>query len=77
MSAVPKIAEIFTNEKLELKFLYDPEIVGWRQLIIAIHTSLDGYEAFEKLQLLGNNWWLDASELVWDELGINIDFNEI
>lgn len=77
LSAAPKIAEVFTDEKLELKILYDPEIVGWKKLIIAIHTDLDGNEAFEKLKLLDNNWWLDASELVWDELGINIDFNEI
>lgn len=77
LSAPPKIAEIFTNEKLELKFLYDPEIVGWKQLTIAIHTDLDGDEAFERIKLLDDSWWLDASEIVDNELGINIDFNDI
>ena len=75
--AYEKIKEIFVSEKLELKFLYDPEIVGWKQLIIAIHTNLDGYEAFDKMKLLDYSWWLDASENVGNELEIHIDFNEI
>lgn len=59
--AYEEIKKIFVSEKLELKFLYDPEIVGWEQLIIAIHTDLDGNEAYEKIKLLDYTWWLDAS----------------
>jgi len=75
--AYEKIKEVFVSEKLELKILYDPEIVGWEQLTIAIHTDLDGDEAYEKIKLLDRSWWLDASQIVDNELGINIDFNEI
>lgn len=75
--AYDKIKEIFVSEKLELKILYDPEIVGWEKLSVAIHTDLDGNEAYDKIKLLDRSWWLDASELVCNELGINIDFDEI
>ncbi|NEP42491.1 MAG: hypothetical protein F6K35_26040 [Okeania sp. SIO2H7] len=47
------------------------------ELIIAIHTDLDGNEAYEKMKLLDYSWWLDASEIVGNDLEIHIDFNEI
>lgn len=75
--AYRKIREFFPDEKLELKIIYDPEIVGWKKLIIDIHTLLDVDEVFDKLKLLDSIWWLDNSHLFGNDLDININFHEI
>ncbi len=72
-----KIQEVFPNEKLELRIIYDPEITSWRKLTIDIHTLLDVDEAFDKLKELDNAWWLEVSSLVGNDLDININFNEV
>ena len=76
LDANQKIKEIFPTEKLQLRIIYDPEIKGWRKLIIDIHTLLDADEAFDKLKMLDNIWWLDVSCLVGNDLDININFDE-
>lgn len=77
LEAERQIRKIFIDEKLVLKFIYDPEIVNWKKLIVAIHTYLDASDAFDKLKLLDHSWWLDASYSVSSDLDIHIDFDEI
>lgn len=72
-----KIKEIFPNEKLVLKVLYDPEIAGWRKLLIDIHTLLNVDEAFEKLKILDESWWIDVSCNIGNDLEIHISFDEV
>ncbi|MBD2346256.1 hypothetical protein [Anabaena subtropica] len=77
IEAHEKIKNIFNNEKNVLRVVYDPEIIGWKKLIIEIHTNLDVDEAFDKLKALDNLWWLDISFKFGNDLEINISFDEI
>jgi hypothetical protein len=77
LEAERQIRKIFIDEKLALKFIYDPEIMNWKKLIVAIHTNLDADDAFDKLKLLDHGWWLDTSCPVSSDLDIHIDFDEI
>jgi hypothetical protein len=77
LDAHQKIKGVFPSERLGLRIIYDPEITGWIRLIIDIHTLLDVDEAFEKLKILDNVWWLDISFLVGNDLDININFDEV
>ncbi len=77
LKADQKIKEVFTNEELQLRIANDPEIKGWKKLIIDINTLLDVDEAFEKLKILDDIWWLDVYPLISDDLDININFDEI
>jgi hypothetical protein len=77
LEAERQIRNIFIDEKLALKFIYDPEIVNWKKLIVTIHTHLDADDAFDKLKLLDHGWCLDASYPVSSDLDIHIDFDEI
>lgn len=76
LQAYQKIREVFTNEELALIVIFDPEITGWKRLLIAIQTNIDADEAFEKIKILDNNWWLKASSEIGNDLDINIEFNE-
>lgn len=77
IEAHEKIKNIFNNDKNVLRVVYDPEIIGWKKLIIEIHTNLDVDEAFDKLKVLDNLWWLDISFKFANDLEINISFDEI
>ena len=77
LEAERQIRKVFISEKLVLKFIYDPEIINWTKLIVAIHTNLDANEAFDKLKLLDHSWWLEASYSINNDLDIHIDFDEI
>lgn len=77
MDANKKIKEVFPQEKLQLSVVSDPEIKYWKRLIINIHTLLDVDEAFDRLKILDDIWWLDASSLVSNDLDITINFDEI
>ncbi|MBO1066423.1 MULTISPECIES: hypothetical protein [Nostocales] len=77
IEAHEQIKNIFNNEKSVLRVAYDPEIIGWQKLIIDIHTNLDVDEAFDKLKMLDNSWWLDVSFKFGNDLEINISFDEI
>jgi hypothetical protein len=77
IEAHEQIKNIFKNEKNVLRVAYDPEIIGWQKLIIDIHTNLDVDEAFDKLKMLDNIWWLDVSFKFGNDLEINISFDEI
>ena len=77
IEAHEQIKNIFKNEKNVLRVAYYPEIIGWQKLIIDIHTNLDVDEAFDKLKMLDNIWWLDVSFKFGNDLEINISFDEI
>ncbi|YAF94052.1 MAG: hypothetical protein AB3A66_15655 [Nodularia sp. CChRGM 3473] len=77
IEAHEQINNIFNNNKIVLRVAYDPEIIGWKKLIIDIHTNLDVDEAFDKLKILDNIWWLDIYFKFGNDLEINISFDEI
>lgn len=77
LKAHKKIREIFTYEPLVLRVSFDAEIMGWQRLLIVVYTNLDADEAFDKLKLFENNWWLDAAYEVGNDLDIHIEFNEV
>ncbi|MEG3841920.1 peptidase [Microcoleus sp. herbarium14] len=60
LEAHSKIRELFPTERLGLEVKTDPEIANWRSLWISIYTKLEVEEAFEKLNILDDSWWLDA-----------------
>jgi hypothetical protein len=55
-----RILAIFPTARLGLEVKTDPEIANWRSLWITIYTKLEVDEAFEKLNILDDSWWLDA-----------------
>ncbi|RUT08909.1 hypothetical protein DSM106972_009620 [Dulcicalothrix desertica PCC 7102] len=77
IEAHDKIKQVFPEERLSLRVAFDPEIVGWRKLVIDIHTKLDADEAFNKIKILDNNWWLDIVSTKANDLNINIEFDEV
>jgi hypothetical protein len=77
LEAEKQIRKIFPHEKLTLKIGHDPEISQPEKLWIIINTQLNADTAFDKLKQLDQNWWLDASDLVNNDLEIHIDFDEI
>ena len=60
LEAHSKIRELFPTEKLGLEVKTDPEIANWRSLWITIYTKLEVDEAFAKLNILDDTWWLEA-----------------
>ncbi|MEG5055820.1 MULTISPECIES: peptidase [unclassified Microcoleus] len=60
LEAHSKIRELFPTERLGLEVKTDPEIANWRSLWITIYTKLDVEEAFAKLNILDDSWWLEA-----------------
>lgn len=60
LEAHSKIRELFPTERLGLEVKTDPEIANWRSLWITIYTKLEVEEAFAKLNILDDSWWLDA-----------------
>lgn len=60
LEAHSKIRELFPTERLGLEVKTDPEIANWRSLWIAIYTKLEVEEAFAKLNILDDIWWLEA-----------------
>ncbi|MDF0553413.1 peptidase [Kamptonema sp. UHCC 0994] len=80
LEAHSKIRELFPSERLALEVTTDPEIAGWRSLWIIIYTKLEADEAFEKLMILDDTWWLDnITTVVNSKLHINLGWeaNEI
>ena len=60
LEAYDRIRALFPTEKLGLEVKTDPEIANWRSLWIAIYTKLEVEEAFAKLNILDDSWWLEA-----------------
>ena len=60
LEAHSQIRVLFPTERLGLEVKTDPEIANWRSLWITIYTKLEVEEAFEKLKILDDSWWLDT-----------------
>ena len=80
LEAHSKFRELFPSERLALEVKTDPEIANWRSLWMTIYTKLEVDEAFEKLMLLDDTWWLEKITTVANsKLHISLEFesNEI
>jgi len=80
LEAHSKFRELFPSERLALEVKTDPEIANWRSLWITIYTKLEVDEAFDKLMILDDTWWLDKITTVANsKLHISLGFesNEI
>ena len=80
IEAHDKITNLFPNEKLGLEVKTEPEIAESRSLWITIYTKLEVDEAFEKLTILDDTWWLEAiTSVPKSNLHINLEWesNEI
>jgi hypothetical protein len=80
LEAHSQVRELFPSERLALEVKTDPEIANWRSLWITIYTKLEVDEAFEKLMILDDTWWLDKITTVTNsKLHISLGFesNEI
>ncbi|MEG3902451.1 hypothetical protein QUB19_08475 [Microcoleus sp. B4-C5] len=60
LEAYDHIRALFPTERLGLEVKTDPEIANWRSLWITIYTKLEVDEAFAKLNILDDSWWLEA-----------------
>lgn len=80
IEAHDKITNLFPNKKLGLEVKTEPEIAESRSLWITIYTKLEVDEAFEKLTILDDTWWLEAiTSVPKSNLHINLEWesNEI
>ena len=80
IEAHDKITNLLPNEKLGLEVKTEPEIAESRSLWITIYTKLEVDEAFEKLTILDDTWWLEAiTSVPKSNLHINLEWesNEI
>jgi len=60
LGAHSQIRALFPTERLGLEVKTAPEIANWRSLWITIYTKLEVDEAFAKLNILDDSWWLEA-----------------
>jgi hypothetical protein len=80
LEAHSKIRALFPTERLGLEVKTEPEIANWRSLWITVYTKLEVDEAFEKLMILDDTWWLEKITTVANgKLHISLGFesNEI
>ena len=80
LEAHSQVRELFPSERLALEVKTDPEIANWRSLWMTIYTKLEVDEAFDKLMILDDTWWLDKITTVANsKLHISLGFesNEI
>lgn len=71
--AQSRIAEHFPQADLILEVRSDPEVTR-EQLFIFIRTDLTPDDALDSLELLEDDWWLDALPEVAGRLCINLEF---
>jgi len=57
-----------------LEVVTDPEFVEDQELVIFIHTDLAPEEAFERLEQIDDEWWLDVPSNVREKLCIDVEF---
>ena len=71
-----EIRKYFLDEKLVLEVISDTESSSWQKLVISIFTKKSTDEAFNRLNLLDENWWLDAamSNPVGNQLSLGVEF---
>jgi hypothetical protein len=75
LEACDKIAEYFAAfSGVVLEVITDPEAENDRELFAFIRTSLPPVEAFDGLDRLDEEWWLDASDKAKGKLCIHVEF---
>ena len=62
------------SAQIILEVVTDPEAAGDRELVIFIRTNLSPDEAFERLERLGEEWWLDVPFNIRKKLCIDVEF---
>lgn len=75
IGAHEKITTLFPGERLGLEVKTDPEIAGSRTLWINIYTKLEVDEAFDKLMILDDTWWVESvTSVANNKLHINLEW---
>lgn len=69
-----KIAEYFPDSEISLELVNDPEIIDTTEIVAWISTHLDIDEAFDRLQRLDNEWFLNVLDQFRNQFTINLDF---
>lgn len=72
-----KIKEYFPSAKNILEVINDPDTENNTYLVIFIHTDLTAREAFNRLKLFDESWWLRASIKANKKLFINVEFTDM
>ena len=75
VEAHSKIGDYFgSNPEVALEVVTDPEAIDDHELFAFIRTSLPADEAHDRLDRLGEEWWLDAMERAQGKLCIDMEF---
>ncbi|MBD2778710.1 hypothetical protein [Iningainema tapete] len=75
LEAQKQIRKYFQHEKLSLKVSSDYEYPEWEKLVLSICTDVKcSDEAFNKLSVLDETWWLEASSGIGLNLYIGLEF---
>ncbi len=69
-----KIEIYFPEARLFLEVLTDPELADDVRLVLFIAPDMMPHEAFDKLKLFRQEWWLEASVQAKDKLSILVDY---
>ncbi len=69
-----KISEYFADTQVALEVVTDPESVSDDQLVAIIVEASSPDEAFDRLERLDNEWWIDAVGRAKGKLCINVEF---
>ena len=62
------------DPRVALKVVTDPEIAGENQLFAYVHTTLSPKEAFNKMDRLDEEWFLDEINRTRGKFNLNIEF---
>lgn len=71
-----RIKEHFPLAKNILEIINDPDTEDNTYLVIFIHTDIAAREAFNRLKLFDESWWLKASIKANKKLFINVEFSD-
>lgn len=74
IEAHDKVRDYFPTEILFLEVATDPDEVGEKELVIYICTGQKPKAAIEKLDMLDESWWLDASTVSESKLLIQVEY---
>lgn len=75
LEAHERIRDYFgSSTELVLEVITDPEATEDYELVIFVRTSLSPDDAFSMLELLDEEWWLDASSDMSEKLCIHVEF---
>ena len=75
LEAHERIRDYFGHStELVLEGITDPETTEDYELVIFVRTSLSPDDAFSMLELLDEEWWLDASADMNEKLCIHVEF---